>query len=161
MNNLNFVNLIGRLTADPEVRTTANGKGMVTNSIAVQRNYKNKDGNYDADFINVIFSGKTADFVAQHFKKGDVISVTGSISVTTKETEAGKRTYTNVIGENVAFVPGAKSSGSSGNSANYSTPANTAATATQPAQGAPSADSTFVPAEGTFPGFDDDDGLPF
>lgn len=107
MNNLNFVSLIGRLTQNNELRTNTNGKSFLSNSIAVQRSFKNANGDYDTDFINVAFSGKTAEFVNEHFHKGDVISVIGNISVTTKETENGKRTFTNVNVDNVAFVPGA------------------------------------------------------
>ena len=67
MNNLNFVSLIGRLTQDNELRTNTNGKSFLSNSIAVQRSFKNANGNYDTDFINVAFSGKTAEFVNEHF----------------------------------------------------------------------------------------------
>ena len=157
MNNLNFVNLVGRLTQDVELRTTENGRAFSSNSIAVQRNFKNAAGNYDTDFINVVFSGKTAEFVNEHFNKGDVISVVGSISVTTKDTENGKRTYTNVSVDSVAFVPGTRSSGG-GAAQGTAQPAQTAQTA-QPANGG------FVPNDGGFPGFggelDDDDDLPF
>ena len=73
MNNLNFVSLTGRLTQDNELKATANGRSILSNSIAVQRNFKNANGNYDTDFINVLFSGKTAEFVNEHFHKGDVI----------------------------------------------------------------------------------------
>ena len=72
MNNLNFVSLIGRLTHDNELRTNTNGKSFLSNSIAVQRSFKNANGDYDTDFINVAFSGKTAEFVNEHFHKGDV-----------------------------------------------------------------------------------------
>ena len=156
MNNLNFVNLVGRLTQDVELRTAENGRAFSSNSIAVQRNFKNAAGNYDTDFINVVFSGKTAEFVNEHFHKGDVISVVGSISVTTKDTENGKRTYTNVSVDSVAFVPGTKSSG--GGAAQCTAQPAQTAQAAQPANGG------FVPNDGGFPGFgsdDDDDGLPF
>lgn len=155
MNNLNFVSLTGRLTQDNELKATANGRSILSNSIAVQRNFKNANGNYDTDFINVLFSGKTAEFVNEHFRKGDVISVVGSISVTTKDTENGKRTYTNVNVESVAFVPGTKSSG--GGAAQGTAQPSQTAQAAQPANGG------FVPNDGGFPGFgsDDDDGLPF
>ena len=104
MNNLNFVSLIGRLTQDNELRTNTNGKSFLSNSIAVQRSFKNANGDYDTDFINVAFSGKTAEFVNEHFHKGDVISVIGNISVTTKETENGKRTFTNVNVDKIFFL---------------------------------------------------------
>lgn len=157
MNNHNFVNLLGRLTSAPELKQTSNGRSYVATSIAVQRNYKNKDGNYDTDFVNVSFLGKTAEFVAQHFGKGDVISCTGSITVTTKATEAGNRTYTSVLCDSVAFVPGTKSSGGNGGTA--SAPATQQAPAAT-APTTPTAGSSFVPSEGAFPGFGGDDDMP-
>lgn len=149
MNNLNFVSLIGRLTQDNELRTNTNGKSFLSNSIAVQRSFKNANGDYDTDFINVAFSGKTAEFVNEHFHKGDVISVIGNISVTTKETENGKRTFTNVNVDNVAFVPGAAKR-------TEQTAATLAATT------APAGDKGFTPLPVTGPMADlDDDTLPF
>ena len=149
MNNLNFVSLIGRLTQDNELRTNTNGKSFLSNSIAVQRSFKNANGDYDTDFINVAFSGKTAEFVNEHFHKGDVISVIGNISVATKETENGKRTFTNVNVDNVAFVPGAAK--------------RTEQTAETPAATtAPAGDKGFTPLPVTGSMADlDDDSLPF
>ena len=149
MNNLNFVGLIGRLTQDNELRTNTNGKSFLSNSIAVQRSFKNANGDYDTDFINVAFSGKTAEFVNEHFHKGDVISVIGNISVATKETENGKRTFTNVNVDNVAFVPGAGK--------------RTKQTAETPAATtAPAGDKGFTPLPVIGPMADlDDDTLPF
>lgn len=151
MNNLNFVSLIGRLTQDNELRTNTNGKSFLSNSIAVQRSFKNANGDYDTDFINVAFSGKTAEFVNEHFHKGDVISVIGNISVTTKETEKGKRTFTNVNVDNAAFVPGAVK--------------RTEQTAATPAATtAPAGDKGFtpLPVTGSMADLDDDDDtLPF
>lgn len=150
MNNLNFVSLIGRLTQDNELRTNTNGKSFLSNSIAVQRSFKNANGDYDTDFINVAFSGKTAEFVNEHFHKGDVISVIGNISVTTKETEKGKRTFTNVNVDNAAFVPGAVK--------------RTEQTAATPAATtAPASDKGFtpLPVTGSMADLDDDSLLPF
>lgn len=153
MNNLNFVSLIGRLAQDNELKTTTNGRSFLSNSIAVQRNFKNANGEHDTDFINVTFSGKTAEFVNEHFHKGDVISVLGNISVTTKETENGKRTFTNVNVDNVAFVPGV----------GKRTEQTAATPATTTASAAPAGDKGFtpLPVTGSMAGFDDDDGLPF
>lgn len=64
MTPINKVIIAGRLVADPELRTTPSGKAVANFTVAVRRNYKNKDGNYDSDFISCQVWGKTAETVA-------------------------------------------------------------------------------------------------
>ena len=63
----------GNLTKDPEKRTTQHGTSVTSFTVAVQRRFKNQNGNYDADFINCVAWRGTADFVAQYFSKGSRI----------------------------------------------------------------------------------------
>lgn len=70
---------IGRLTRDPEVRYNADNKAVARYTLAINRNFKNKDGNYDADFINCVTFGQRAEFAEKYLKKGMKIAVTGEI----------------------------------------------------------------------------------
>ena len=82
---LNNVVLMGRLTADPELKQTYNGVSVLSFCIAVDRPYS-KDGNQQADFINVVAWRQTAEFISRYFSKGKMIALEGSIQV---------RNYTN------------------------------------------------------------------
>ena len=66
---MNKVIITGNLTKDPEKRTTHQGTSVTSFTVAVQRRFKNQDGNYDADFINCVAWRGTADFVTQYFGK--------------------------------------------------------------------------------------------
>lgn len=90
---MNKVILSGRLTADPSKRTTPNGKDTVSFSIACNRNYKNQNGEYDADFINCIAWGGTAVFISNYFKKGSGIHAIGSIQTRSYEDKNGAKRY--------------------------------------------------------------------
>lgn len=76
---MNKVILTGRLTADPELRTSQNGKSVCRFTVACTRNYKNADGEYDSDFLTCIAFNKTAEFVSRYFAKGGMIAVEGSL----------------------------------------------------------------------------------
>ena len=76
----NLVVLTGRLTADPELRKTTSGLSVTSFTVAVERNYKSGEER-QADFINVVAWRGTADFVSTYFKKGQMIAVTGSVSM--------------------------------------------------------------------------------
>lgn len=93
---INNVTLQGRLTFDPELCVTPTGIAVTRFQIASDRSYKNKDGEYQADFIDIIAWRKTAEFVSKYFKKGDMISLTGRIETsnyTDKEGNSRKSTY--------------------------------------------------------------------
>lgn len=111
MSVVNNVILVGRLTADPEVRQGDNSSyGRAT--IAVQRDFKNKEGNYDSDFINIMYSGTTAEFILKYFHKGDVIAVQGSIRTGSYTNKDGQKVYTTDVNvDKCSFVPGTKTSG--------------------------------------------------
>jgi single-strand DNA-binding protein len=76
---LNSIVILGRLTAAPDLKTTNNGIAVSTFSVAVDRDYKSANGERETDFFRVVAWRKTAEFVAAHFRKGDMIGVTGSM----------------------------------------------------------------------------------
>lgn len=76
---VNNVVLVGRLTRDPELRTTTTGKNVCTFSLAVQKNFKPSGGEPDADFFSVVAWGNTADFVSSYLTKGRLASVEGRL----------------------------------------------------------------------------------
>lgn len=76
---MNQVNLLGRLTADPELRQTQSGISSCRFTIAVNRKFKNQNGEYDADFITCVAWRQTAEFVSRYFSKGSMIAVSGSL----------------------------------------------------------------------------------
>jgi single-strand DNA-binding protein len=97
--------LIGRMVADPELRTTPNGVSVCSFRIAVNRPYS-KDGG-KADFIDIVAWRERAEFVCRYFSKGKPILVEGSIQTRNYEDKNGsKRTAVEVVADNVQFVGG-------------------------------------------------------
>ena len=101
---INSVTLIGRLTAMPNIRTLNGDKKVATFTVAVNRNYKNKNGDYDTDFIPII-AYRSVDFIAKYVGKGDMVGIRGSISVRNYEKDGQKRTATEVLAEEVQLIP--------------------------------------------------------
>ena len=100
---LNKAILIGRLTKEPELKSTGNGISVLSFTLAVKRNYKT-DGEYQSDFINCVAYRKTAEFISQYFNKGDLISVDGMIHTRSYESDGRKVYVTEVIANDVGFV---------------------------------------------------------
>ena len=100
---MNNVVIVGRLTEDPELRyIPGSGTPVATFTLAINRDYKNKDGSTPVDFIPVEIMGKPAEFVANYITKGRLVGVQGSIRVDRYETPDGeKRTFTKVAGRNI------------------------------------------------------------
>ena len=100
----NLVVLTGRLTADPELKTTASGISVTTFSIAVNRRYRAGEET-ETDFINIVAWRQTAEFISKYFKKGSMIGIEGSIQ-TRKYTDknGNNRTAFEVVANNVQFV---------------------------------------------------------
>lgn len=90
---MNSVQLVGRLTRDNELRE-AGSTQILRNNIAVQRQFKNKDGERESDFINVVAFGKTAELINQYFHKGSRIGVNGRIQTGSYTKEDGTTVYT-------------------------------------------------------------------
>ena len=102
---LNRVVLIGRLTRDPELRFTTSGMAVCKFSLAVDRDRKNKEGQKETDFINIVVFGKLAELCAEYLSKGRLAAVDGKLQINSFEGEDGqKRTNANVIADNVRFL---------------------------------------------------------
>lgn len=101
--SLNKVFLMGRLTADPELKQTQSGTSVVSFSIAVDRRF-NKDEQKKADFISCVAWRTTAEFVAKYFSKGSMIALVGELQTRTWEDQNGQKRYaTEVIASEVSF----------------------------------------------------------
>ena len=102
---LNRVVLVGRLTKDPEFRTTQNGVSVATFTLAVNRNFKNKNGEQQADFINVVVFRQQAENVNNYLSKGNLAGVDGRIQSRSYENKEGQRVYvTEVLADSVQFL---------------------------------------------------------
>ena len=102
---LNKTLLTGRFTAKPELKTTTNGVSVTLFSLAVQRNYKDKSGEYLTDFINCVSYRTTAEFITRFFDKGQLITVVGSLTSRRYEDSNGnKRTTIEVVVEEALFA---------------------------------------------------------
>lgn len=100
---MNKVTLIGRLTADPEFRTTANNTSVSSFTLAVDRRFKDANGNKQTDFIKCVAWKTTADFIVKYFKKGNKMALVGSLQVRSYEQDGQKRTISEVIVDEVEF----------------------------------------------------------
>ena len=137
---LNKIILMGRLTRDPELRRTESGTAVCSFSIAVDRDFKSKNGEKETDFIDIVAWRATAEFVSKYFTKGRMAIVEGRLQIRDwTDKEGGKRRSAEVIADNVYF----------GDS--------------KPKEdGAPSAGADFgAPPSGFTPDFGNDDEMPF
>ena len=165
--NFNKVILGGRLTADPELKTTPSGAVVTSFSIAVNRRFGGKNGEEpQADFINVTAWRATAEFITRYFRKGSSICVVGSIQTRSWTDQNGNKRYaTDVVADEAMFVD-AKNEGPA---AHQATPAYG-----QPASYMPEGYSSFGGQGGApvynnaggasapkFEEYTDDDDLPF
>ncbi|MCC0740546.1 single-stranded DNA-binding protein [Clostridioides sp. ZZV14-5902] len=95
---MNNVALVGRLTKDPELKyLPGSGIAVTTFTIAIDRDYKKKDGTKETDFIPIEVMGKTAEYCANYIAKGDLVALQGSIRVNNYQTQEGeKKVFTKV-----------------------------------------------------------------
>lgn len=102
---MNLVVLKGRFTRDPEIRfTQTNNTKVAAFNIAVNRKFKNTEGNYDADFFNCTAFGASADFIEKYFKKGQEALVQGRIQNRSWDDENGQKHFaTDIIVEAIEF----------------------------------------------------------
>ena len=102
---MNKAILIGRLTRDPELRTTPTGRNVCQFSIAVNRTYTNTSGEREADFINCVVWDKQAENLSRYQKKGNQIAVDGRIQTRNYENKDGNKVYiTEVVCENMRML---------------------------------------------------------
>ena len=111
---MNFVVLAGRLTSDPELKYTQDGKAFARFSLAVARTYNREE----ADFINCTAWGKTAEVAGEYLRKGSMVGVQGALRVSRYEQDGQKRTRTEVQVNTLEFLDSKKSGDSGKNSSN-------------------------------------------
>jgi single-strand DNA-binding protein len=153
---LNTAIIMGRLTADPELRTTQSGISVTSFTVAVDRAYKSGDER-QTDFINVVAWRGTADFVSRYFSKGQMIAVQGSIQTRSYEDKNGnKRTAVEIVADNVSFCGSKNEGGNAYGAVRQDAPAVSY-------QSADAGSFSVLPDDNQgFPfGADDDEGLPF
>lgn len=104
---LNIVALIGRLTHDPELKTTPNGVSVCSFRIACERSYSSKGEERKADFFTITAWRQTAEFVCKYFQKGSMIAVGGSLQTRQYQDQQGSnRTVVEIVANNVSFCGG-------------------------------------------------------
>ena len=102
---INNVVLIGRLTRDAELRYTPSNIAVATFNLAVNRNFKNDNGDREADFINVVMWRQQAENFANWVKKGNLVGITGRIQTRSYDNQQGQRVYvTEVVAENFQML---------------------------------------------------------
>lgn len=106
---MNNANLVGRLTRPVDLRYTQTGIAYGSFTLAVNRKYKNKDGEREADFINCVIWKKGAELLANYTQKGSLIGVSGPIQTRSYDNQQGQRVYvTEVLVENFDFLESRK-----------------------------------------------------
>lgn len=109
---MNTICLMGRMTADPELRSTQNGVAVTSFTLAVERDYTPKGQDKQADFIPVVAWRQTAEFVCKYFRKGQRAALTGSLQTRQyTDRDGSKRTAYEVVAEHVYFAESKKDSG--------------------------------------------------
>nr|DAK73972.1 MAG TPA: Single strand binding protein [Caudoviricetes sp.] len=102
---INNVVLIGRLTRDAELRYTPSNIAVATFNLAVNRNFKNDNGDREADFINVVMWRQQAENFANWVKKGNLVGITGRIQTRSYDNQQGQRVYvTEVVAESFQIL---------------------------------------------------------
>ena len=143
---INSVIIMGRLTYDPELRTTPNGISVVRFQVACDRNFSRSGEERKADFIDVTAWRQTAEFGSRYFRKGSMIAVEGSIQTDNfTDKDGNKRKSVQVVANNVSFCGSKAESGTTSNPV-----------FSQPAPSYASADNSDFEEIS-----DDDDDLPF
>lgn len=105
---MNKIILIGRLTKDVDLRYTSNGKAVGSFRMAVQRPFKNQQGEYEADFINCVVWDKAAETIATYVKKGHQFAVEGRLQIRDYEKDGQRVFVSEVVVENFTFLESKK-----------------------------------------------------
>ena len=153
----NKVIIMGNLTADPELKTTASGLAVTTFSVAVQRRFAKQGDEVTADFFNVVCWRQQAEFETKYFTKGSSILVCGALQNRSWVDQNGqKRISTEIVADEVTFAGRGNGGNAQGGSGTYYGAADSASVA-------PSAqnDSTAKPAAANFEELSTEDDLPF
>ncbi len=143
---INTVALMGRLTFEPELRTTPSGVSVLRFQVACDRNYQRAGADRQADFIDCVAWRQTAEFISRYFHKGSMIAIEGSIQTSNFTDKNGQnRKQVEVVASNVSFC-GGKNESNNGQAQGFAQPAPSYANADN---------SDFEEI------VDDDDDLPF
>ncbi len=111
---LNRIILIGRLTADPQLRYTKNGNAVTNFTLAVNKSFVGQDGEPGADFIDVVVWRKLAETCANHLHKGRLVAVEGRLEIRSYDDQQGiRRKAAEVVADNVRFLDWGKEQTSS------------------------------------------------
>ena len=155
---LNRVILMGRLVADPELKTTASGINVTSFRIAVDRSYVKSGEERKADFIDIVCWRQHADFVCRYFGKGSLIAVEGQLQTRTYQAKDGtNRNVVEVVADNISFTGERRDSQQGGYSQAYAhTPVQPQAAPVQPAPSYQSGSASDFQEVAL-----DDDDLPF
>lgn len=149
---LNVIAVMGRLVADPELRTTPNGVSTTTFAVACDRNFVKAGAERQTDFFDIVAWRQTAEFACKYFRKGQLIALNGSLQTRTYEDKEGKkRKVYEIVADNLHFAEPKNSS------------ANTQQNASAPPARAVSqeAPSYSAGAPDDFAVIDDSEDLPF
>ena len=112
---MNNVVLIGRMTKDVELRRTNSGKAVASFTLAVNKDFKNEQGSYDADFIDCVAFEQKAETISQYVHKGDKFGVVGQLSTRSYENKEGKNVkVTEVKVTGFDFLEGKKQTDTNG-----------------------------------------------
>ncbi len=102
---MNSVTLVGRITADPEIKELNDGTKRTNITIAVQRNYKNASGEYETDFIKCVLWNGTAEATFNYCHKGDIVGIKGRLQTRNYENENKEKKYVQeVLTEKITFI---------------------------------------------------------
>lgn len=112
---INMVALMGRLTFEPELRTTPSGVSVIRFQVACDRNYQRSGQDRQADFIDCVAWRQTAEFISRYFHKGSMIAVEGTIQTSNyTDKDGNKRKQIEVLANNVSFCGSKAENGSQG-----------------------------------------------
>ena len=151
---LNHIVLMGRLTRDPELRRTGSGVAVASFSIAVDRDFGNREtGEKETDFIDIVTWRQTAEFVSKYFTKGRMVVVSGRLQIRAwTDKEGNKRRSAEVVADNVYFGDSRRDSEAPAQTSGF-TPSYSESYAAPAAPAAPASDFAMLE--------DDDTDLPF
>lgn len=151
---LNVVAIMGRLVADPELRTTPAGVNVCRFRIACDRSYVQQGQERQADFIDIVAWRQRAEFVSKYFQKGSLIAIEGSLQTRQYQDKQGsKRTAVEVVANNISFAGAKRQDGQSAPSYEQQTASHVEQAKAQTGFAQGSADDFAV--------INDDDDLPF
>lgn len=106
---LNHIDLMGRLTRDPELRHTQSGKAVASITLAVERDYTAPGAEKEADFIDVVLWGNAADFTSKYFSKGRMAAVAGRLQIRNwQDKDGNKRRSAEVVADRIYFADSKK-----------------------------------------------------